>query len=262
MKISIQIILYIILLSSCNKKPTTTNPITPEKFNCIKGKMQMGVYTMGQDEIFPYDIPLDNSFTILVDTALKAKNFISFHESFERKEAQTLDTFDLQWRTNWLQLNKSQKLNLVKKRKQQALQFADSLHHANNTEQQQIWIINNSKDTVSLQMQDWLYFCILEAKSKQGQWHPIEYCPSSSCGNSYYFKYFPPKTSNSFVTQLPNRGNYKTKLRYKLLGDKTFYYSNEFEGSINYCEFVESDSLDYSPYKLERLRRFAWKRFN
>ena len=142
------------------------------------------------------------------------------------------------------QLNK-QKFEKLEKQKISYRQQADSAHIKNNQGQNQVWIINNSKDTVTIQMQDWSFICVLQAKTKGGQWYPIQYWRFSTCGNSYYSKHFPPKTANSFVTKLPNEGDYKTKIRYKLLGADKFFYSNEFDGRINYCEFVE-DSTNYN----------------
>ena len=94
-------------------------------------------------------------------------------------------------------------------------------------------------------MQDWSYICLLQGLTKGGQWFPIQYWRFSTCGNSYYDKHFPPKTANSFITTIPNKGDYETKLRFKLLGIDKFYYSNEFTGKINYCDFVE-DSTNYN----------------
>jgi len=94
-------------------------------------------------------------------------------------------------------------------------------------------------------MQDWSYICVLQGLTKGGQWFPLQYWRFSNCGNSYHDKHFPPKTANSFITTIPNKGDYETKLRFKLLGTDKFYYSNEFTGKINYCDFVE-DSTNYN----------------
>lgn len=56
----------------------------------------------------------------------------------------------------------------------------------------------------------------------------------------------PPKKATSFITTLPKRGNFKTKLRYKLLGFTKFYYSNIFDGTIDYCQFKISDQYSYA----------------
>ncbi len=165
---------------------------------------------------------------------------------------------------NWEKLTTKQKFDKVNQEKKTFLIQADSAHFINNQGQHQVWIINNLRDTVTIQMQDWSFICILQAKTKGGKWYPIQYWRFSTCGNSYYFKKIPPKTANSFITELPNSGDYKTELRFKLLGENKYYYSNEFEGKINYCEFVE-DSTDYDDgyeykqphFKLDTLIKIA-----
>ena len=37
-------------------------------------------------------------------------------------------------------------------------------------------------------------------------------------------------------------GDYKTLLRYKILGFDKLYYSNSFAGNIEYCQFKEDSS--------------------
>lgn len=204
--------------------------------------MQAAWYEIGLDEPIPNIKKLQKEFVIIVDTNYRAKNFISFAENYSRERSTKLDTSNLNWNDGWEKLTTKQKIEKVKQEKKAYLIQADSIHIANNKGLQQVWIINNSKDTVALQMQDWSYICVLQAKTKTGQWYPIQYWRFSTCGNSYYCKYFPPKKVNSFITNLPHKGNYKTKLRYKLLGTDRFYYSNEFYGRINYCEFVEDIS--------------------
>lgn len=240
---SILLTLLIITLS-CNTN-SEKDAIIPEKFDCDNGKMESAWYTGGNDETVPAIKNLKDDFIILVDTNLKAKNFISFNESYYRGQSETLDTSDLNWMDGWEKLTVKQKFEIVKEKRISSKQRADSIHSDNNDKKsQQVWIINNTKTPVEIQMQDWSYICVLQAKTKKGQWMPIEYWQFSDCGNSYHAKTMQPKSVNSFITKLPNRGEYKTKLRYKLLGTDKFYYSNEFDGKINYCEFVE-DKKNY-----------------
>ena len=187
-------------------------------------------------------------------------------EFYSRKCSIELDTSDLDWTDGWEKLTTKQKFEKVKQERKSYLIQADSSHILSNQRQQQVWIINNTKDTVTIQMQDWSFICVLQAKTKNGQWNPIQYWRFSTCGNSYYFKDFPPRTANSFITKLPDEGDYKTKLRYKLLGADKFYCSNEFDGRIKYCEFVE-DSTSYNDkggtpqphFKLDSLIKLAWQ---
>jgi hypothetical protein len=252
------------LITGCDNKQSEKEKVVVETFDCKTGQMKPAWYEHGIDEQIPNIKGLQNEFVIIVDTNSKAKNFISFDEDYSRERSNKLDTSDLNWTDNWEQLTPKQKFEKVNQEKKSYLIQADSAHFLNNQGQQQVWIINNSRDTVTIQMQDWSFICVLQAKTKGGQWYPIQYWRFSTCGNSYGFKKFPPKTANSFITELPNKGDYLTKLRYKLLGENKYYYSNEFEGKINYCEFVE-DSTDYNDrydnkkphFKLDTLIKIA-----
>lgn len=248
MEIKINIFIVLIFLFGCHnnepKKLTQKRPIQKETFNCDKGLMTQAWYQHGQDEAIPNELIVKQGFYIIVDTNLKADNFISFYEDYSRERSLTLDTTDLSWTEDWDELTTKQKFIKVEESKKEYIIDADSAHFKNNRGQQQVWIVNNTKDRVTIQMQDWSYFCVLQAKTKNNNWYPIEYWQFSTCGNSYFFKHFPPNTANSFITELPKRGNYSTKLRFKLLGKNKYYYSNEFNGKIDYCQFVE-DSTSY-----------------
>lgn len=236
---------------SCQTKNKNDDKSINENFNCSKGLMKGAWYEHGNDETIPNVKNLDNDFIILVDTNFKATNFISFGEDYSRTQSKSLDTTDyILHDDEWEKMTAKQKVSKVVEQKLYYKQQADSAHIKNNSRQNQIWIINNSTDTVSLQMQDWSYICILQGLTKGGQWLPIQYWRFSTCGNSYYDKHFPPKTANSFITKIPNKGDYETKLRFKLLGTDKFYYSNEFIGKINYCDFVE-DSTNYNDRRLK-----------
>jgi hypothetical protein len=220
---------------------------------CFKGFMDRAHYEHGVDTSIPKIKGLKNEFIILVDTNIQAHDFISFKEGYARHR--TVDTFEALIYTNEAEntkLTKKQIATILNKNKREA----DSIHHVNNNGQQLVWLINNSMDTITIQMQDWFYICILEALDLNNKWRPIEYWRFSKCGNSYYNKQFLPKTANSFITNIPKIGNYQTKLRFKLLGLNRFYFSNTFNGKIDYCSFTE-DSLNYDRgkphYKLEEL---------
>lgn len=234
------------LFGSCQTKDQTEKKTFDENFKCTKGLMKGAWYEHGIDETIPPIKNLRSGFFILVDTNYKATNFISFDEDYSRTKSKTLDTSFLSLLNpeDWEKFSLEEKLEKLSEQKVSYKQQADSAHIKNNQGQNQIWIINNTTDTVSIQMQDWSYICILQGLTKGGQWFPIQYWRFSTCGNSYYDKHFPPKTVNSFITTIPKKGDYETKLRFKLLGIDKFYYSNEFTGNINYCDFVE-DSTTY-----------------
>lgn len=232
-------------ITSCSRPERSTEKLSKDNFDCDKGLMKSAWYEHGVDERIPEITGLNAGFLIFVDTTLTATNFISFKESYRRKESTSLDTADLQWVEDWEQFSVMEKLEKVKEERSKSKERADSIHRANNQGQQQIWIINNSEYTVTVQMQDWLFICVLQAKARNEQWYPIEYWRLSTCGNSYYRKTFLPMTANSFITARPVEGNFKTKLRYKILGSDKFFYSNEFDGRIDFCSFVE-DSSSYA----------------
>jgi hypothetical protein len=244
MKILSVIIIGLSLVSCKTKK---------DEPKCSNGLMDRAHYEHGVDTSIPKIKGLKNEFVILIDTNIQAHDFVSFHEDYARRR--TVDTFEALLYANEAEntkLTKKQIAEILSKNKSEA----DSIHQVNNNGQQLVWLINNSRDTISLQMQDWLYICILEALDLNNEWRPIEYWRFSNCGNSYYNKRLLPKTANSFITSIPQNGNYKTKLRFKLLGLNRFYYSNLFSGNIDYCSFSE-DSSRYERgkphYKLEKL---------
>lgn len=235
------------LFGSCQTKNQQDKKLFKENFNCTTGLMKSAWYEHGIDEKIPPIKNLSNDFVILVDTNFKATNFISFDEDYSRTQANELDTayLSLLDPEEWEKLSAKQKIEKLAEQKISYKQQADSAHIKNNQGQNQVWVINNTTDTVSIQMQDWSYICVLQGLTKGGQWFPIQYWRFSTCGNSYHDKRFPPKTANSFITTIPNKGDYETKFRFKLLGTDKFYYSNEFTGKINYCDFVE-DSTNYN----------------
>ncbi len=241
--------IIILLLSLFVITPQSEDNPLPPNIHCTDGLMKQAIYESGQDIQSPIFEGLSDNFIIRVDTNNYASNFISFSEKLARYHS-SLDTSDMYFIISiegWYKLNEKQKLDKVANEKLRLIQQADSMHSYNNKSKQQVYIINNTKDTISIQMQDWYFMCILQAKAYNDKWYPIQYWSFSDCGLSYHLKHFPPETANSFVTELPDSGNFNTKLRYKLLGKDNFYYSNEFPGKINYCEFI-ADSSAYPGY--------------
>jgi hypothetical protein len=238
MKINIIISLISLVFIGCNSHSNDHNNI------CNNGEMKSAWYLLGMDTIIHEFENLPKDLIIIVDTNLKAKNFVSQLETYERNLSKEFDFigfgYEYEEELNKLPLKEKQKR--IEEHMLESRQKADSIHKSNNQGQNQVWIINNSSDKIQIQMQDESIICILQALTKENKWAPIQYWNFSTCGNSYYSKEFNPMTANSFITKLPNYGKYKTKLRYKLLGVKKFYYSNEFPGSIDYCEFKEDSS--------------------
>lgn len=263
-KIIISCLCFLIAGCSGGKSDKENNAV--DVFNCASGQMTPAWYESGKLEAEAVFNGLKNEFVILVDTNYKASNFISSEEDFLRRQSIDLYDTELTWITGWDKMTRKQKEKKIQEEKNEYKHQADSVHLLNNNGQQQVWIINNTRDTITIQMQDRSFICILQALAKNGRWSPIQYWRFSTCGNSYFFKHFPSKTANSFITKLPNEGNYKTKLRYKLLGEDRFYYSNEFDGRIDYCSFVEDSNTfinrggNLEPHsKLDSLIHLAWQ---
>jgi hypothetical protein len=207
------------------------------------GEMGKAWYECGTDEKAPLVLTKVKGFAIVVDTTFKAKNFISDEEHYWRDRAGVTDTANFQGYEGWNELSVKEKLQLVRTEGVFSWRQADSVHALNNNGRVQVWVINNTQDTISLQIQDGSFVCILQTKFLGG-WRPIEYWRFSWCGNSYYHKRIQPGMANSCVVTIPNRGNFKTRLRYKLMGKDRFFYSNEFDGTIDKHEFVEKPHPD------------------
>lgn len=95
-----------------------------------------------------------------------------------------------------------------------------------------VFIENNSDDTLEIGYGEYIPL-IIEAMDSSGNWRAIQKPYTYFCGTGMPFYYLPP--SEILITSCKLfEGEYKTKLR--LVFNKN-YYSNEFEGSINYGQF-------------------------
>jgi hypothetical protein len=110
-------------------------------------------------------------------------------------------------------------------------------------------LINRTAKEVSLPASDSRLYIICEARDQDGEWKPIEYLPSSWCGNSHHSAYLPSGHYWEFSAPVYS-GSLKTKLRYNLggniycaeLGGFINTYSNEFDGSINPSQFRKPET--------------------
>lgn len=103
-----------------------------------------------------------------------------------------------------------------------------------------LFIGNKSDSTVKLDASDSRLYVIAEVLYKS-EWKPIEYLPSSWCGNSYHDVFLKQNEYWEFV--IPKfSGKIKTKLRYRLMISKDNYlYSNEIETSINKGQLTKKE---------------------
>jgi hypothetical protein len=214
-------------------------------------------------------------FTVLADTNFKTAGFVSIEERFLRHFSTVSDTtisyYRADWVKPWKRLTKQQRRTRIAHEQANYARKADSLHTLNNRGRFRVWLANNSADTIALNTEGESLVCVLQAQDIAKKWQPVQFWRFSSCGNSNIAKYLLPQESISFLANIPRNGNFKTMLRYKLAGVKQFYYSNEFEGRINYGEFKDYPQffLDgegvvrrstHHPFKLDSLPRIVYRR--
>ena len=100
-------------------------------------------------------------------------------------------------------------------------------------------LVNQTPDLLTFRASDSHLPIIQEAQDADGAWKPVEYLPSSWCGNSYHRVFLKPAHFWAFAAPR-YKGTLKTKLRFSMkLGDGSQLYSNVFEGSVNPKQFTE-----------------------
>lgn len=94
-----------------------------------------------------------------------------------------------------------------------------------------IYIKNISKDTINLGT-DGDFPILVEGKNKNGKWVEINKFPFH-CGTGSYSTICLPPNEIIITSMFHYKGNYKTKLRFKILD----FVSREYDGSINEEQF-------------------------
>ncbi|MGV3613011.1 MAG: hypothetical protein ACO1N0_18770 [Fluviicola sp.] len=97
----------------------------------------------------------------------------------------------------------------------------------------QVRIDYKGEDKIRIQTEDGKLAAVQQALDSTGNWISLEHFTHSECGNSYSGEGLTKYASYHFKIA-KYMGNYPTKLRLKILIDDQVYYSNEFDGSINY----------------------------
>lgn len=94
------------------------------------------------------------------------------------------------------------------------------------------YIGNKTDSIIELSASDSRLYVIAEVYYKD-KWQPIEYLPSSWCGNSYHTVYLKPNEYWKF--EIPKfKGKIRSKMRYRLMiGKGKYVYSNEIMISFN-----------------------------
>lgn len=104
-------------------------------------------------------------------------------------------------------------------------------------------LVNSTDEKVGFSASDSRLYIVQEALDTDGKWKPVEYLPSSWCGNSYHTVFLGANEYWEF-SAARFTGEAKTKMRFRLdqhnsSTNKNPIYSNEFDGSINKKQFTE-----------------------
>ena len=104
-----------------------------------------------------------------------------------------------------------------------------------------VLLANATNQQVGFPASDSRLYIVQEAVDKTGKWRPIEYLPSSWCGNSHHTVILGPNEYWEFAAARYT-GKFRTRLRFRLdrpeAGTKKpAIYSNEFQGSVNPNQF-------------------------
>jgi hypothetical protein len=103
----------------------------------------------------------------------------------------------------------------------------------------EVVLANTTRGTVWFEASDSRLSIVREARDAEGRWRPVEYLPSSFCGNSYHRVALPPDHYWSFAAPRYS-GTVATVMRFVLLdaGRGEPLYSNEFDGWVNPEQFL------------------------
>ena len=101
-----------------------------------------------------------------------------------------------------------------------------------------VTLINNTQDLLTFAASDSRLAIVQEAQDTDGNWKPVEYLPSSGCGNSYHRVFLAPNHFWAFAAPR-YKGTIPTKLRFAMaLADGSQLHSNAFYGSVNPDQFT------------------------
>lgn len=94
----------------------------------------------------------------------------------------------------------------------------------------------------------------------EGRWRPVEYVSTGFQNYDFDELMIYPDEALPFHYE-PFSGDYKTNIRFKILGTDRFYYSEPFTGYIDYGQFEEEvGAMSSYHYKLEEFKNFAPRR--
>ncbi len=99
------------------------------------------------------------------------------------------------------------------------------------------YLINTTDSIFNANRQDGSLIMIQEAQNAEGEWQPIEYWVYSGCGNSYFEPLSLEPGKYVMIPIKEYNGKMKTKFRLKMKKDKSLFYSESFDGTINPSQF-------------------------
>jgi len=108
-----------------------------------------------------------------------------------------------------------------------------------------LYLVNGTNDTLGLVAQDGAIRIVQEAINDKGHWQDIENYINSWCGNSYKRKDLPPLKHWAFPAPI-YKGDFRTRLRFKLFLPDSIVYSNTFIGTIHEGQFLRKEDRDHT----------------
>lgn len=95
---------------------------------------------------------------------------------------------------------------------------------------------NSSSTVIRLDTYDGEVSMIQEAVNKKGEWQPIEFYSYGDCGFGHHIISI-QKGEQVRILTTRYSGDFKTRMRLKLLTRNGVFYSDEFDGQINQSQF-------------------------
>jgi hypothetical protein len=97
----------------------------------------------------------------------------------------------------------------------------------------EVHLVNATKDTLPVEIQDGYFQAQIEYKNKEGEWIKIVELEPATCGNSYYSLLFPSKSISRSQVHFP-KGTVDMLIRVKIdRGNLTASISNELSVKVN-----------------------------
>jgi hypothetical protein len=222
-----------------------------EDLKCTNGTMDIIKIEIASDTKKIKNLKRKRDFYINVDTENKSENFVSDVEQHFRTESVKIDTINIAYERDWKYFTAEQKLKIAKRKREEAKNFADKIHKETNLGQQMVSLTNYTRKDIYFPSICGVPVIVLQAKDIEGYWKTIRFIQFAACGNCYSYTTIPKMSELEIIVELPKNGNLKTKLRFKMLLNNEFIYSNEFDYTINQCDFLENSVVENNCFNCE-----------